>query len=169
MSTWVYIAVNYSIVVVLSCFLVHSRGLSDGFGENGCHNAIAIVFFLWGQWFLHSCFKVPIAAELLRGLSHDRLNSQFKEEVQLLDLFFSFDDFMYVAFDDAPSYLAMLFSALSKLLTPRWVICRSDVRSRFLSEHILDWQYFVEKLKLLFGCPTVMICDPLSVKLNSYT
>ena len=132
------LAVNYSIVVVSFCFLVHSRGFGDGFGEDSCYNVIAIFVFLRAQGFLHSCFKVPIAAELLRGLSHDGLNCQIKEEVELLDLLFSLDDFLYVALDDAPSYLAMLFSALPKLLTLCRVIGRGDVRCRFLSEHILN-------------------------------
>ena len=77
--------------------------------------------FLRGQGFLHSCFKVPIAAKLLRGLSHDGLYSQFKEEVKLLNLFISLDDFVDVALDDAPSHLTMLLCALSKLLTFHWI------------------------------------------------
>lgn len=137
-----YIAINYSIVVVV--FPGGTRAAFD-------------VGLAWGKKLFHSRFQVAFATELVACFPNNRLYIQLQEEVKLSELILTGYRFLNVALGNTASNFSVLFGPRPKLLPLDRVISSLQIRRRLLSKHILDGQDFVEKLELLLSGTAVMV------------
>ena len=171
----IYIAVNYSIVVVVLCT---SRGLA-AFTRRADHwhlhnrgsHFILMVVLVGGQSLFHSSLKMSVAAQLVRGLFDNLLNCLLEQMVQFLNVLITLNDVLDVRLGDTTCDLAVLLSSLSQLLSLYWVVGCSDVSRRFLSEDILDAEDFVKELELVFGGTSILVRDahPIVLQITKQT